>query len=185
MAQRGSVSAILVWKINKRSSFYPSVSLHLPFSGSFEKVPTGCMGVWKLHRLKTLKDDTGGERRGIAVGHSLGGWASVLISCKTKAAWAMESQWVDMLIEKERTGKQKGGGSTEKAGLEIQRVENQGWLGWKKQAFWTRDTWSTNLMGGMGVGIISDVSEFPQPPTSKWWCKWINNQYMVRIEKNG
>lgn len=64
MAQRGSVSAILVWKINKRSSFYPSVSLHLPFSGSFEKVPTGCLGAWKLHRLKTLKDNTGGERRG-------------------------------------------------------------------------------------------------------------------------
>lgn len=64
MAQRGSVSAILVWKINKRSSFYPSVSLRLPFSGSFEKVPTGCLGAWKLHRLKTLKDNTGGERRG-------------------------------------------------------------------------------------------------------------------------
>lgn len=64
MAQRGSISAILVWKINKRSSFYPSVSLHLPFSGSFEKVPTGCLGAWKLHHLKTLKDYTGGERRG-------------------------------------------------------------------------------------------------------------------------
>ena len=64
MAQRGSVSAILVWKINKRSSFYPSVSLHLPFSGSFEKVPTGCLGAWKLHRLKTLKDNSGGERGG-------------------------------------------------------------------------------------------------------------------------
>lgn len=51
-------------KINKRSSFYPSVSLHLPFSGSFEKMPTGCLGAWERHRLKSLKDNPGGEGEG-------------------------------------------------------------------------------------------------------------------------
>lgn len=108
MAQRGSVSAILVWKINKRSSFYPSVSLHLPFSGSFEKVPTGCLGAWKLHRLKTLKDNTGGERRG----HCCRPWLGRLSQCpwvlQDEAAWTMDSWQVETLMEKERLGKEEG-----------------------------------------------------------------------------
>lgn len=87
--------------------------------------PGSCI-VWK--HLKTILV---GKGEGIAIGHSLGGWASALKSCKMKAAWTMETWWIETLTENEGMG-EEGKGSAEREGLEIQRLENQGRLGWKK-----------------------------------------------------
>lgn len=183
MAQRGSVSAILVWKINKKSSFYPSVSLHLPFSGSFEKVPTGCLGAWKLHRLKTLKDGAGGERRGHCWRPPLGRGASVQGSCKVSVSWAVGS-----LVGRSAAREGKGGerGSTmEREGMEAQRLQDQSCLGYVKQTYWRGGTWNNKCESAEGKKIILGISELSQPPASECRCWWkgINHQVWVEIRK--
>lgn len=174
MAQRGSVSAILVWKINKRSSFYPSVSLRLPFSGSFEKVPTGCLGAWKLCRLKTLKDNIGGERRGHCRRAWLGRFSQRPCVLQDEGSLGHGDS-----VDRDANGEGKDGERRERVyckgrsrNPEGRKPRMAGLEGKKKKSLLEErhvEYQPDGVESGGKKKIISGISVFPQPPASKGW----------------
>lgn len=166
----------------RRAHFIPVYLCICHSSGSFEKVPTGCLGAWKLHRLKTLKDDAGGERRGHCWRPPLGRGASVQGSCKVRTGWAMGS-----LVGRNDVGEGKGGereSSMEREGMETQRLEDQSCLGSIKQACRRGGTQNTNVKA-QREKIILGTSELSLPPASECRCWWngINNLVWVENRK--